>query len=946
VNVCPVLVGRSAELAELRAACDAGGGLVLVSGEAGIGKTRLLREFAEHVRKDRRPVAWARPEAVARSGPYALVADLLDEIAVMLGRSGEEARALAGQLGVSSSSEPAARPIAARVRGMLGALGTGLVLMLEDIHLTDELSQAVIAHLARSARDDDVLIVATYRTEAEGTEGMSRLLDLLTRDRIAVHVRLAPLDREQIAEMVTAMWNEKPSDEELDAMERLGEGIPFFVEELAAARESGGRTIPETIARAVLTRLGQLSEDARTVVRVAALTEGSIDPGVVADAASIEESSVPALLLEAIRAGLLSDQQGRLSFRHALVRAAIADAMVSIEQKDFHRKLATSIEARHATAEEKPYKALAQHWRGAGENVRASECFLESGRQALYSGALDEARYAFKESQRLAPGTPAALDALYGEAGALITMRELDDAILLLRKSAEAYAKAGNREGAAIALRRGAFVLAADATDEAIPVIDEALAILASDSESILYTRLLIFKGYLLSRFAAEIDSGAELLNRGLTRANAQDDTQGMAEAHEGLATVSEMRGNNELATNHGREACRLASSIGDPEIIARTYAHQSARLTLLGRPVEALEHVQEAQVSVSTGLAGFYRHGLENIRAWMLWRLGQPREADRVASALEATKWARDYAGVVRVWAAAEAGDSDRRAALLMSMWEEVGGSSSREAWFKSPDNVPDGSKELFVLIAELLARVFGDDDSPHLTAALAAAVANSSVGQQGDPRIIDLEILARALFRAGDYGAGLEIVSEADALAMAGSYRLHFGAVRELHGMYSLHEGNVATARARFDEGARIFEECGNGSDRARCLRLAAEAAQLRGDDLSEVVERLKTARQLAFEVGALVESNKCEMMLRSLGIRPRAGRPKGSKRAPDTLSAREQEVVALLASGATNPEIAARLFLSERTVQEHISRAQKRLGVVGRAGLAAWAAKHGLV
>lgn len=115
MNVCPVLVGRRAELEELERALRQGG-LVLVSGEAGIGKTRLVRELAARAADRGRAVVWARPEALTTPGPYSLVADLLEDLAQISDGGGAEARELASTLGgsVSAGAEPPARQIADR----------------------------------------------------------------------------------------------------------------------------------------------------------------------------------------------------------------------------------------------------------------------------------------------------------------------------------------------------------------------------------------------------------------------------------------------------------------------------------------------------------------------------------------------------------------------------------------------------------------------------------------------------------------------------------------------------------------------------------------------------------------------------------------------------------------------------------------------------------------
>ncbi|HVL89674.1 MAG TPA: LuxR C-terminal-related transcriptional regulator, partial [Actinomycetota bacterium] len=133
------------------------------------------------------------------------------------------------------------------------------------------------------------------------------------------------------------------------------------------------------------------------------------------------------------------------------------------------------------------------------------------------------------------------------------------------------------------------------------------------------------------------------------------------------------------------------------------------------------------------------------------------------------------------------------------------------------------------------------------------------------------------------------------------------------------------------------------GNAVDFARATRLAAVSSR-RGED---AIDDLKLARERAVAGGSQLEASRIEAELRARGVRPRAGRPKKSGSAGrGGLSVREEEVATLVAAGASNADIAARLFLSERTVQDHITHALRKLALGGRAGLAAWAAKNGLV
>jgi DNA-binding CsgD family transcriptional regulator len=202
-----------------------------------------------------------------------------------------------------------------------------------------------------------------------------------------------------------------------------------------------------------------------------------------------------------------------------------------------------------------------------------------------------------------------------------------------------------------------------------------------------------------------------------------------------------------------------------------------------------------------------------------------------------------------------------------------------------------------------------------------------------------------ARARTLAGEYDAADQILDEAETYLRTHRYPLHGAGVAEIRGLIATARGDTEGARKMFEHATALYGEAENLSDRARATRLWAAALVAQGEK-DEATRRLGEARELAVEGGALAEANRIEARMRELGVRPRAGRPRGPRRPDGSLSAREEEVVALLAAGAPNAEIAARLFLSERTVQDHVANAQKRLNLSGRAALAAWAAKQGLV
>jgi DNA-binding CsgD family transcriptional regulator len=221
----------------------------------------------------------------------------------------------------------------------------------------------------------------------------------------------------------------------------------------------------------------------------------------------------------------------------------------------------------------------------------------------------------------------------------------------------------------------------------------------------------------------------------------------------------------------------------------------------------------------------------------------------------------------------------------------------------------------------------------------------------RQGGERIDlghSLSLLARARILANDEAAAMDALAQLEELLAGHPYPYLKGLANELRGLTLAKAEDFELAFELLSEASDLFETCSNSLDRARCLRLAADVrTKFTGDSADEAVQLLREGRRIAESVGAIVELNRIDAALRSLGVRPRAGRPRG--RPPTNareLSPREAEVVALVAAGATNAEIADRLFLSDRTVQDHITHSLRKLQLSGRAGLASWAVKQGML
>lgn len=943
MNTCPVLVGRGEEL-HLFESILGGGGCVLVAGEAGIGKSRLLREFRTLSSALDRGVVWGRPESIARPGPYSLIFDLLDWLASETTGSGAEISDLLDALHrMMEHPEPPARQVAARIRGLLCEFTPPAVALVEDLHLADELSLAVLAHLARASADDGYVMAASFRPEESRSPAFERFLDVLTREGLAEMIELKPLDDTALREMLVAMWSREPTDDELHRLTDQAEGVPFFVEELAAASGELGQGIPPSVARAVSARVGRLSERTRSAVRAAAVVGGPVDVSLMSQLTELPEQELSVCLFEALGSGILVDEGGRLAFRHELVREAISQELNSVQRVGLHDRIANALIARAEDATEAVAKEIAEHLWAAGHPEQAVAYWVEAAERALAVGALEEARRLFQivldqpKAQQDARATT-------GMGMALYRSGEIDAAANWLRQGASLFVSDGRPREAATALWRLASIRAIVEPLEACAILDDALELVPEHTDPNSYVQLLVRKGSVLVRQAQDVQAGAEQLERGLELAESLGLKLLEAEAAEALAWVAEERGDRSVADRLGERACHLAVEGGDGEVILRAHGGQATRLGPRGRGSDALALLETTVDHLVPGFGAFHLAAVNHLRAWILWLMGQPREADRFAARVETTRFAAIYGRIVRVWSAMERGEEWVARSIIDAWWDDLGGAEFRLDCVSSAGDLPDSAMQ--VILAELVLRAALTEAPEHEVLELAARFDDMCRGGRPDNVGLGSTLRARLLLAAGKSAEAERILAVFDEDSRIGHYPLRLAAALELRGLMEASRNELEQASSLLRRATELLGEAANGSDRARCLRLLAKVDVAAGGDREAAIRTLRDARDIAIGAGALVQVNLTEAALRALGVRPRAGRPKGSGTPQGMLSAREEEVAILVAVGATNAEIARRLFLSEKTVENHISRAQKRLAVVGRAGLAAWAAKQGLV
>jgi Protein kinase domain/AAA ATPase domain/Tetratricopeptide repeat len=414
------LIGREREMAEAagtwRRAQDGEAHLLLISGEPGIGKSRLARELTALAEVS--GATALRGECYAEGGaPYAPIAQLIQSSFVNMNNSLPlSALALADLVTLAPAlrarfpearANPALDPQAEQqrifesvVEWCLSVSGRGPALLLvDDAHWADNGTLALLHHLARRSRSLKLrlLIVLTYReTELDEHHPLNDLLADLNRERLTKRIKLGRLSREQTAEMLNVMFEAAAMPDFLNGIYRETEGNPFFVEEVCKALVEDGQLVfaeggwqrpnmaevqvPQSIRLAIQARVSKLPQAAQDALRLAAAFGREFDFDLLQRAAELPEDVLIEALEQATRAQLISEQEGKetFAFVHALIPAALRDGVSGLRRHRLHKKVAMALEALRPG----DFETLAYQYAEAGDEEQARTHYVRAGARA------------------------------------------------------------------------------------------------------------------------------------------------------------------------------------------------------------------------------------------------------------------------------------------------------------------------------------------------------------------------------------------------------------------------------------------------------------------------------------------------------------------------------------------------------------------------------------
>ncbi|OHV32437.1 MULTISPECIES: helix-turn-helix transcriptional regulator [Pseudofrankia] len=994
-----VFVGRAVELARLegalRRAADGEGAGVIVGGEAGVGKTRLVEETAARAAAAGHTVlAGGCVELEGDGLPLAPVVEALRGLARRIGpealarlaggRRDELARLLPEVAGPATSPAAAGEDVQGHGIGRLFDLVLGVVealaaeqpvlFVIEDLHWADHSTRALAAFLLRNLRGCRATLVLTYRADGVGPghplrtflaeSERLRWVAGSERQRWVERIELARFGRAEVTELVEAILGEAPADDLVDAVMDRSDGNAFFVEELVCAAGAGGvDTISPTLREALLARIEALPAATRHLLRVAAAGGQRVEHRLLAAVLGLPEEQLWDALRAAVATGVLmvAPADDAYCFRHALTRGALRHEALPGELSHLHRRYAQALEADPGLVGggSRAAAAVAYHWYAACDHLRALPALLTAARAAAGTFAFAEALRHYERALASWDEVPDAaeragvdhLGVLEAAIAVAKTAGELRRGLDLTTQARAEAARLGDPVRQALVLTEQSFLLRMLGHSDGVEEAREAVRLMPAEPPTPTRAKVLVSLGKALSmipRRAAALEAIEEAL--AVARATGARRVEGKAlmstaclasvwtwpeDARLGREIAQELGDDDLLLSSYTNESdtwlggCRFDEAIAAGReglrLARRLGQERNHGLLIAGNVVEALfgagrwdEAEKLLAETTELGPVGIHALFLEQLRGDLALARGRLDEAATALAAAEGTLAYR-YLG-------------SQYTMPLLRLRIEV---DLRRA---QPGALADGVAA--ALAAVRAVETFDFTDVVRYAAPLLAAAMGATAEAAG---------VARALRARDDLRRALEAADRVAALAA----EMPFDRAVSGEACRAVIAGEQARAESRPDprawaSAAKAWAALGVPYHSARARYRRAEALLAIGDR-SAAGDELRAAATAADALGAHLLRHD----LRLLAAQGRLALPGSADELtaaegecgvatadgpPLGLTARELDVLRLVAAGSTNPQIATALFISRKTASTHVSNILGKLGVTTRGEAAA--------
>jgi DNA-binding CsgD family transcriptional regulator/tetratricopeptide (TPR) repeat protein len=959
----PQLVGRDRELSALGVALHRPPAIVLLEGEAGLGKSRLLRQWLATAPRRPGKVLFSVCPPLREPLTLGPVVDAFRGIGVPVADLG--LTELAGALrplfpewsaDLPPTPEPLADARSARHRlfraldELIQALGVDL-LVVDDAHWADDVTLQFLLFVAARQQTLGPSLVISYRPDEVGTDSL--LLRLTSRPGAGVtkaRIVLAPLRREDTASMVSSMLGGHPIPAELTTfLHELTDGVPLALEEsvrLMCDREDivvrdgqwGRLTLselpmPPTVRDCTRERVGRLSPGAQQVLRaVATLAEPSSE-ATIATTADLAPDACRAGIAEAADAAVLDgDGRGRWRYRHRLAAAAVYEAIPRTARLPLHLRAGRALEGVHPL----PAARLAHHFRQAGEAepwLRYSE---QAAEQAVASGDHTTAVVLLDELLSATELPPHDLSRVARAAGtAALSRREPVDEVYhrVIRTLRAVLGSPGlsDRQKAEIRNPLGRLLILGGEATAALAELEQAVASL--DHDPVEAARAMTYLGWAyagpwpaqthlrwLQRAAemmAHVASPPERLNLAGNRAAA-------------LLMLGEESA-WDVITDLPLDAAASAERLD----LARIHANIGTGALIWGRYADAERHLDVAMRLADAEQAARLRYNVEIEQANLDWHTGR-------------------WDGLAERGAALADADRDRPTIYLASV--------RLAARLAAAAGRPRAAEEQFRLVLEEAARLGAVDDTMEPAAALARLwvadgdgsralrVTNRPMDALGSKGVwvwaTDIApVRVEAHLAVGDHTAARRLTAQLARGLRGRSAPGPRAALALCRAHLVAAAGDHARAAAAYERAARAWAALPRPYDALRARERQAEAL-LGAGRAHEGQQVMARQYEELFRLGARGDADRVARRLRDLGADvPRLWRG-GRRGYGDSLSPRELEVVRLVVEGHTNREIGRILAKSPATVDQQLRAAMRKLKVTSRTALAVMAVETGVL